>query len=62
MEVQGEAEEVVFLGTCENPETRNGKPLQYCFEGEEHKNIIVPYKDAHIVMGAMVDKYSKRMV
>ena len=47
-------EEVVFCGTCENPNTKNGKPLQYWFEPH---NIILPYKEARAIMGAMIDKY-----
>ena len=57
MFIQGKPEEVVFYGTCENPNTSNGKPLQYWFEGERHGNIIVSYKEAREVMGAMIDKY-----
>lgn len=59
MDIQGKPEEVVFWGTCENPNTTSDKPLQYYFEGEKSGNIIVPYKEARIVMGAMIDMYKK---
>ncbi len=58
--IQNEPEECVFCGTCENPNTKSGKPLQYYFEGEKHGSIILPYKDARAAMGAMIDKYSRR--
>lgn len=48
--------ERVFCGTCDNPDSKNGKPLQYVFEPE---NVIVDYKEARRIMGAMIDKYSK---
>ena len=48
--------ERVFVGTCENPETKTGKPLQYTFEPE---NVVVDYKEARAIMGAMIDKYSR---
>lgn len=57
MDIQGNPEEVVFWGTCENPNTKSGKSLQYYFEGEKSGNIIVPYKDARAVMGAMIDRH-----
>jgi hypothetical protein len=46
----------VFCGTCENPNTATGKPLQYVFDPD---NVIIPYKEARCIMGAMIDKYSK---
>ena len=49
-------QERVFIGTCENPNTKTGKPLQYVFEPD---NIVLEYKDARAIMGAMIDKYSK---
>lgn len=48
--------ERVFCGTCENPYTKTGKPLQYVFEPE---NVVISYKEALAIMGAMIDKYSK---
>lgn len=48
--------ERVFQGTCENPVTKTGKPLQYVFEPD---NVVIPYKEARAIMGAMIDKYSK---
>lgn len=51
-----DGQRVVFWGTCENPNTKNGLPLQYEFEPG---NIVIPYKDARQVMGAMIDKYSR---
>ena len=47
--------EVIFAGTCENPNSKNGLPLQYVFEPG---NIVIGYKDARCIMGAMIDKYS----
>lgn len=51
-----DGKERIFCGTCENPDTKTGKPLQYVFEPG---NVVIPYKDARAIMGAMIDKYSK---
>lgn len=55
--IQGKPEEYVFYGTCENPYTKNGLPLQYEFEAEGKPQVILPYKEARAAMGAMIDKY-----
>ena len=49
-------QERIFTGTCLNPDTKSGKPLQYVFEPN---NVILDYREARAVMGAMIDKYSK---
>lgn len=48
--------ERVFSGTYENPNTKTGKPLQYVFEPG---NVLVDYKEARSIMGAMIDRYKK---
>lgn len=55
--VQGNPEEYVFCGTCDNPATKSGKPLQYEFEAEGKPQVLLSYKEARAVMGAMIDKY-----
>ena len=49
-------EERVFCGACENPNSKTGKPLQYVFEPG---NVVIPYKQARRIMGAMIDKYKQ---
>ena len=46
--VQGKPEEYIFYGTCDNPTTKSGKPLQ---------QVLLNYKEARAAMGAMIDKY-----
>lgn len=50
-------QERMFQGTCENPNTASGKPLQYVFEPG---NVVITYKEARTIMGAMIDKYYKK--
>ena len=52
-------QEVIFIGTCLNSEIKNGLPLQYIFEPN---NIIVDYKTARSIMGAMIDKNTYNMI
>lgn len=55
--VQGKPEEYIFGGTCDNPATKSGKPLQYEFEAEGKPQVLLSYKEARAAMGAMIDKY-----
>ena len=55
----GRPEEYIFCGTCINPYTKSGKPLQYEFEADGKPQIILTYREARQIMGAMIDKYSK---
>jgi hypothetical protein len=54
-----DGEEYIFQGTFSNTETKNRLPLQYIFEAENKPQIILPYKEAQMLMGAMIDKYKK---
>ena len=47
----------IFYGTCENPTTKSGKPLQYEFEAEGKPQVLLDYKKARMAMGAMIDRY-----
>ncbi|GEM_PF-4712069 len=52
-------ESYIFYGTCYNPDTKNGLPLQYEFEAKGKPQVLLNYKEARQVMGAMIDKYSR---
>ncbi|MEK4427784.1 hypothetical protein MHB54_00845 [Paenibacillus sp. FSL M7-0802] len=54
-----DGEEYIFQGTYSNTETSNGKPYQYVFEAEGKPQVLVTYKEARSIMGAMIDNYSK---
>lgn len=54
-----DGEEYIFQGTFSNTEKSSGKPYQYVFEAEGKPQIIMKYKEARQLMGAMIDKYSK---
>lgn len=58
--IQGKPEEYIFCGTCVNPYTKNGKPLQYEFEAEGKPQVLLDYKEARAAMGAMIDKYKNK--
>lgn len=51
--------EYIFQGTFSNTETKNGKPHQYIFESEGNPQVLLMYKEARSLMGAMIDKYAK---
>lgn len=59
LQVCGKFKEYIFKGTCYNPDTKNGLPLQYVFEQIGEPQVILNYKEARSVMGAMIDKYNK---
>lgn len=50
------AGEYVFCGVCENSDHDNKRdPLQYEFCAENKSQLLLPYKDARKIMGAMID-------
>lgn len=53
------AGEYIFCGTCEHS-TRDNKrdPLQYEFCADGKPQLLLPYKDARQIMGAMIDRIS----
>ena len=55
-----DGEEYIFQGTFANTETKNGKPYQYVFEAEGKPQVLMNYREARKLMGAMIDKYSHR--
>lgn len=51
------AGEYVFCGTCENSDHDNRRdPLQYEFCTESGGQILLRYKEARHIMGAMIDR------
>lgn len=58
--VNKQPQEYIFTGTCFNPDTKSGLPLQYIFENKDKPQVILNYKEARNVMGAMIDKYNRR--
>ncbi len=59
----GNAGEYVFCGACEHSDHDNRRdPLQYEFYAEGKPQILLNYKDARRVMGAMIDRntYGKK--
>ncbi len=52
----GEGGEYVFCGTCEHSDHDNKRdPLQYEFHAEGKAQVLLNYKQARQVMGAMID-------
>lgn len=48
--------EYVFCGVCENSDHDNKRdPLQYEFWADDKPQLLLPYKDARCIMGAMID-------
>lgn len=43
--IQGKPEQYTFCGTCENPNTKNGLPLQYEFEQEGKPQVLLTYEE-----------------
>lgn len=55
----GDAGEYIFCGTCEYSDLNNQNrrtPLQYEFYAEGKPQILLSYKEARQVMGAMIDR------
>lgn len=52
-----DGDEYIFQGTFENTDTSNGKPYQYVYEAANNPQIILMYKEARGLMGAMIDRY-----
>ena len=52
-------DEYIFMGTCINPDTKSGYPLQYEFQAEGKAQVLLDYKEAYRTMGTMIEKYSK---
>lgn len=53
-----DGEEKSFYGTCENPNTKTGMPLQYVFEPG---NVVVEYKEAKEIMTKSVKPIKGQM-
>lgn len=54
-----DAGEYVFCGTCEHSDHDNKRdPLQYEFTADGKPQLLLPYKDARQIMGAMIDRIS----
>ncbi len=52
----GDAGEYIFCGTCEHSTHDNRRdPLQYEFYADGKSQILLNYKEARQVMGAMID-------
>lgn len=49
--------EYIFQGSFENTDNSNGKPHQYVYEAPNNPQVILMYKEARGLMGAMIDKY-----
>ncbi len=59
----GNAGEYIFCGVCEHSDHDNKRdPLQYEFCADDKPQILLSYKDARQVMGAMIDRitYGKK--
>ena len=56
--IREKPEEYIFYGTCLNPDSKMENLLQYEFEAEGKPQVLLDYKEARGVMGAMIDKYS----
>ena len=49
--------EYIFCGTCEHSDHDNKRdPLQYEFLNENKYQLLLSYKEARAIMGAMIDK------
>ncbi len=56
---QADAGEYVFCGTCEHSDHDNKRdPLQYEFAADGKPQLLLSYKDARQIMGAMIDRIS----